>query len=234
MPSMNQRRSVHNGPRVVKDGIVACWDAAGRRSYPGTGTTWYDMSGNGNDGTLTSGPTFDPANGGSIDFDGSDDYVTMGDVSLFDFGTNGNFSLSLWFKRAGTGNEYLIVKGDTNASYWLRFESDDTIRIMLDYGGTNDAARSIATYTDTNWHHVVGVADRVAGITLWIDGVQDGADLSLAGGDVSNTYAFSIGAQTEGTALPFNGKITAVSVYDRALTAAEILQNYLATRGRFI
>ena len=60
---------------VARDGIIGAWDAAGKRSYPGTGTTWYDVAG-GNNSTLVnggSGLTFDSANGGSIVFDGSDD-----------------------------------------------------------------------------------------------------------------------------------------------------------------
>ena len=63
-------------PNIVTDGLVLCLDAANKRSYPGTGTTWTDRSANGNNGTLTNGPTFDSANGGSIVFDGTNDYVT--------------------------------------------------------------------------------------------------------------------------------------------------------------
>ena len=74
------RQTAHSGPMVVSDGIVGCWDAAGKRSYPGTGTTWYDVVG-GNNGTLENesggGLSFDSANGGSIVFDGTDDYVEI-------------------------------------------------------------------------------------------------------------------------------------------------------------
>ena len=71
-----------HSPRIVTDGLVLCLDAASKRSYPGAGTTWTDLKG-GNNGTLTNGPTFDADNGGSIVFDGSDDYVNCGNGSDF-------------------------------------------------------------------------------------------------------------------------------------------------------
>ena len=63
--------------KIVTNGLVLSLDAADRNSYPGTGTTWRDMSGNGNNGTLTDGPTFNSNNGGSIVFDGTNDYVAL-------------------------------------------------------------------------------------------------------------------------------------------------------------
>jgi hypothetical protein len=67
------------GPNIVTDGLVLYLDAANQKSYPGTGTTWNDLSGNGNNGTLVNGPTFNSDNNGSIVFDGVDDYVNFGD-----------------------------------------------------------------------------------------------------------------------------------------------------------
>ena len=67
--------SINYNPRIVTDGLVLLLDAGNTKSYPGTGTTWTDISRNGNNGTLTNGPTFDSANGGSLVFDGVDDYV---------------------------------------------------------------------------------------------------------------------------------------------------------------
>ena len=69
-------------PRIVTDGLVLYLDAANQRSYPGSGTTWSDISRGGNNGTLVNGPTFDPGNGGSIVFDGVDDYVSIPDINF--------------------------------------------------------------------------------------------------------------------------------------------------------
>ena len=68
--------SLSRGPKIVTNGLVLYLDAANKKSYPGSGTTWTDLSGNNNTGTLTNGPTFDSNNGGSIVFDGTNDYVS--------------------------------------------------------------------------------------------------------------------------------------------------------------
>lgn len=70
-----------NGPVIVKNGLIFNLDAADRNSYPGSGTTWSDISGNGNNGTLTNGPTFSSDNGGVIVLDGSNDYIANGSLS---------------------------------------------------------------------------------------------------------------------------------------------------------
>ena len=69
-----------SGPNIVEDGLVLALDAGNTKSYPGSGTTWTDLSGKGNNGTLTNGPTFDSGNGGAIFFDGGNDYVTTGNT----------------------------------------------------------------------------------------------------------------------------------------------------------
>jgi len=74
----------HYSPKTVTDGLVLLLDVGNPKSYPGSGTTWYDLSGNGNDGTITNA-TFSTAGGGSMTFNGSGDYVSMGDVELLDF-----------------------------------------------------------------------------------------------------------------------------------------------------
>ena len=96
-------------PRVVTDGLVLCLDAGNVKSYPGSGTTWTDLSGKGNTGTLTNGPTYSSANGGSIVFDGVDDRV-----SGTSFNTGQNFTINAWIyptllgttRRAIVANSY--------------------------------------------------------------------------------------------------------------------------------
>jgi hypothetical protein len=89
-----------HSPRIVTDGLVLALDAANSLSYPGSGTTWTDLSGKGNNGTLVNGPTFDQANGGSIVFDGTDDYVNLPDGLLS--GT-GDFTIIQWVQCDGAG-----------------------------------------------------------------------------------------------------------------------------------
>ena len=80
--------ALSHSPKIVTDGLVLCLDAGDRKSYSGSGTTWSDRSGNGYNATLNNGPTFNSANGGSIDFDGSNDYATITDVIIANPTTN--------------------------------------------------------------------------------------------------------------------------------------------------
>jgi hypothetical protein len=86
---------VFAGPEIAESGLVLALDAGNLKSYPTTGTTWTDLSGNGNTGTLTNGPTYSSANGGSISFDGTNDYVTIPDSPSWDV-NNGGYSICFW------------------------------------------------------------------------------------------------------------------------------------------
>jgi hypothetical protein len=88
---------VYAGPEINESGLVLCLDAGNTKSYPGSGTTWTDLSGNGNTGTLVNGPTYSSANGGSIVFDGSNDYIqTNFNYSLTS--SNTEFTCAAWYK----------------------------------------------------------------------------------------------------------------------------------------
>jgi hypothetical protein len=104
------------GPDIIESGLVLCLDAANKNSYRGSGTTWTDLSGNGNNGTLTNGPTFSAGNQGSIVFDGVDDYVEVSNASSLNASTQ---TISVWYNattvpgRAAT----IVAKHDAIGSY---------------------------------------------------------------------------------------------------------------------
>ena len=103
--------SIHYSPTTVTSGLVLCLDAGNAKSYPGSGTVWTDLSGNGNTGTLINGPTYNSANGGSIVFDGVNDYANIGvgrGVNQF----SGNFAVSVWVMRLSGGPNFGNVCGD--------------------------------------------------------------------------------------------------------------------------
>ena len=95
------------GPSIVTNGLVLCLDAANIKSYAGTGTAWNDLSGNSRTGTLTNGPTYSGTNGGSIVFDGVNDYVQTPSLSLT--GNETNLTLSCWFKPANTNTTKAVI-----------------------------------------------------------------------------------------------------------------------------
>ena len=89
----------YRGPNIVTDGLVLVLDAANPTSYISGSTTWRDLSGNNNSGSLVNGPTFNSVNGGSIVFDGSNDYVEISPVNA-----SSQFTLNLWIKCIQTGS----------------------------------------------------------------------------------------------------------------------------------
>jgi len=82
-----------SGPKIITSGCVLSLDAADKLSYKGSGTSWYDLSGNNTTATLTNGPTFNAANMGSIVFDGTDDKVTISNEFIFHL-----WSFTIFFK----------------------------------------------------------------------------------------------------------------------------------------
>ncbi|MNI34280.1 hypothetical protein D3C73_882680 [compost metagenome] len=142
----------------------------------------------------------------------------------FDFGTEQDFSISAWVKTSQTGKvQFIASKGDTNAGYWLRFEADNKIKFLLDYGSTYDAVQSTAAYADDKWHHVVGVADRNAGLRLYVDGLLVGQNHLLTGGNISNSLPLTIGQASN---LTMNGLIDNVSLYNYPLGDKDVARMF--------
>ena len=212
-------------PRVITDGLVLYLDAANTKSYPGSGTTWRDMSGNNITGSLTNGPTFNSANGGSIVFDGTNDSVIMADNSTLNTQTP---SVEVWIKTNATNqNGFWFEKGTVNTQYSLFQEGTNIVwrqDVRSQYTNT-------ATYiTTTDWAQVIGTytsGDRrtyINGILRTSD-AQTGVVATNAGGMFIGTYG--------GGGYPYNGSVAVVRVYNRVLSPVEILQNYNAQKSRF-
>jgi hypothetical protein len=240
---MGIRRGSISTPIIV-DGLVFHVDAANRASYPKTGTTWVDTVGN-MSGTLTNGPTFDSANGGSIDFDGTSDIVEFGSSNLLTGDNCQSATLCGWVKWTSTLSGYIAsIKRGMSDSTLLSISINQKTAGASQAGTAcvvlRNAANSAHTYTfydgnydDDVWHNVVG---RVNGSTidLFVDGVA--VNQSTAGmQDVSgNTANFTIGAFATGNPVhDIEANIAQVSFYRRAISDSEILHNYNALKGRF-
>jgi len=226
----------YNASPMVTDGLVLALDAGNAKSYPGSGTSWSDLSGKGNNGTLTNGPTFDSGNVGSIVFDGTDDYVTTGttltdaDELFADTGTA--WSTSSWFNVdvISGADKSVTGRGGGNGSLatYVVYINNANLRVRLRGGTITNISTSIASNT---WYNVVVTWD---GTTA--NGYLNGEYYTtIPVGTASNqtTYNFNIGATQSGLVDYFDGKISQTLVYNRALTAAEVTQNFNALRGRF-
>jgi len=227
-------------PAIVTDGLVLCLDAANKRSYPGTGTVWTDLKG-GNNGTLTNGPTFSGANGGSIVFDGSDDRVEIPDSDLFSF-VGSAFSLSVWLKTSSTisSSKGFICKGNTlYAGEYVFHSYSSQIAFRLTDNSTG-AYRGVAKDPAIDqgvWTNFVAVSDgtqEISGMSIYKNGVLLSVSDSSAGSftGVQNTSTpLKIGARSNSEV--FDGSIGMSLIYNRALTADEIRRNYLSTKERY-
>ena len=223
-------------PRIVTDGLVLCLDAANRRSYPGAGTAWTDLSKQGNNGTLTNGPTFDSANAGSIVFDGTNDYVSITRNSSI---TPNYISVCGWIKiNSKSSNQFLLAlprSVNGGASYMMYYSL--SLNGFVAYARTNSTGTIQTTSTfspDTGRWYFLCMTSNGSNLILFIDGEFE-ASLSFSSVlEYSGSTVLRIGSyDNQGTPTYTNGNIPNVSIYNRALTPDEIRQNYLATKGRY-
>jgi hypothetical protein len=220
---------------IVTDGLILHLDAGDSSSYPGSGTTWSDLSGQGNNATLTNGPTYSSADGGSIVFDGSNDYVTTGNEldpvadGLF-ADSSSSWSVTSWFNSdtVASGDRAITGKGGGTGSSatYVTYQSSGNLNVRL-RGGTITTVSSISANT---WYQVTVTWDGTTAKSY----LNGAFTTNLAVGTASKqTNNFCIGATASGVNNFFDGKISFTSVYDRALTAAEVTQNFDALKGRY-
>ncbi len=215
---------------LVTNGLVGLWSFNGDDI---SGTTAYDRSGNGNNGTLTNGPAKVVGKiGQALDLDGTDDYVTVTDNSALDVGASADVSLSGWFNRESfTTDDTIIAKrngiaaGDTGYILYIDDATDQLIFEVSD--GTDEySLTSVATFTTAGWNHFVVVWDQdsASGSELYINGVANTAtDAGTIGNidDLSNAVAFRTGAESD-AGNPFDGKLDEIREYNRTLTTGDI------------
>jgi hypothetical protein len=218
-------------PRIVTDGLVLCLDAANKRSYPGSGTTWTDKVG-GNDGTLTNGPTFSSDNGGSIVFDGVDDYITCGSIgdsaqtiTVWAKSATTNWNKNGWISSSRTPNGHIIHP---------QFASKQVVMYVLSDSSNYTNVGSVTPSDITKWHQYTLTTNGSNEHLTYLDGVLvDNSSASISRTVPVNTGTWYLGKDSNISGRYGYGNISNVSVYNRALTAKEILQNYEATKGRY-
>jgi hypothetical protein len=226
------------GPDIVDTGLVLALDAADRNSYPGSGTAWTDLSGNGNNGTLTNGPTFNSANGGSIVFDGSNDYVTLGTPALMN-GVQVPLTICLW-ARANSFGEYNTLWGVyysiSGGQLYSLFRVDSgTLRYFTsNSSGGIQFNGSFAPSTSVWNFYVVTVSGTLSSpsVTIYLNSSSQTFSYSTLTSSPNLSVDFKIGSNSNGSQL-WNGNISNVMWYNRALTASEISQNFNALKGRY-
>jgi hypothetical protein len=234
--------AIFYNPRTVTDGLVLALDAANPKSYPGSGTTWTDLSGNGNNGTLVNGVGYSGDNLGSLSFDGVNDYVNFTDKPEFTF-TDAKFSLEVFFRYVNKTDRDNIIIGKRDYGltqreynfYMYEPSSTPTLRFIISSNLTaNWTTVESSTIQKNTWYHAVATSDAGVG-RIYLNGVLNATNNSMHSSTTNGTSPLTIGnAFSSGSALQyFNGSIPLARIYNRALTAQEIQQNFNATRSRF-
>ena len=212
---MAGRISYYGG--IVKDGLVLDLDAAKRESYLGTGTRWSDISGNGYFGTLVNGVGYSSLNGGSLSFDGTDDIVNLSNVV-----TTNRFTLNMWIYPIPSSDNYgtLFAQASSAGIFYLGSSKKIT------YYTTPTDRVTTAALIENRWNNVV-VINNGGNISFYINSVLDASTFS----SVNGFTAAMIG--NDNISENFKGNISIINLYNRVLSASEVLQNYNATKGRF-
>ncbi len=221
---------------IVTDGLVFAVDAANYESYPGSGTTWSDLAGN-NNGTLINGPTFDSANGGIIDFDGSNDYIDFGDFDNTQ--VSSAITLSIWFNASYSNLKLLIGNGGGwSAGGFCMFMYSGNVRFELQ--GSGKKALDIPTSFFGQWQNMVGTWENGGLMRGYVNGSQVITTSGITAiSSNSNTGYLRMGGKGGNPGAPalsvnyVNGNIGLAQIYNRALSLTEITQNYNSLKSRF-
>lgn len=245
------RVTQQEGPPIVTQGLVLHLDAGNPYSYLGTGTTWTDLSGSGNTGTLNNGPTFSADRGGAISCDGTNDYISVsgasGNLSWTPSGSGFNsMTVEIMVNTTDTGGWFISKPWNQNGRYNYQLSTDYfAVGMTGVWDGTPGMSKVSfsSTLATGNWEHAVGVVTPTQS-GIYRNGVADGSmsshgitanspdngneNLSLA---VMTLFPYTTTFNQPTHAI--NGRVAVVRIYNRALSAAEVFQNYQATRWRF-
>ena len=225
---------------VLTGGLILNLDASNITSYPGTGSTWTDLSGSSNNISLFNGASYDPSNRNSILFDGVNDYVGKNTT----LNTGQDFTVSVWMYATLLGNTrtslvansynyssgngwfFCTDAGGASNSFFLSIGSDYPVKV------SSDNIISINT-----WNYLTAVVKSGGRyIDLYKNGILiSGATTDNGANTINYNYNnFSIGFRDPaGTPDPFHGNIGATQIYNRVLTANEVLQNFNTTKASY-
>jgi len=220
---------ISSGVQIVTTGLQLWLDAAQKRSYAGSGTTWTNLTGNAN-ATLTNGPTFDSGAGGNIVFDGTDDYAIASAVPM---GANSTtiFSVTMWvyFEGILNSNRMLVKVGNS----FFALNSNSGLLLALDNFNASASTSNFIWFGDT-WNHFAvrfnkDVTPRGRG---YVNGT--GYDISISNFQTGNGSTADVNIARNSLFIDYgNIKVSQIQTYSTALTDAEVLQNYNADKSRY-
>tara|TARA_Y100000114_G_C11753224_1_gene325513 strand:+ start:1704 stop:2426 length:723 start_codon:yes stop_codon:yes gene_type:complete len=233
-------------PRIVTDGLVLCLDAANTRSYPGTGTTWTDLKGD-NDGTLNNmDANFVNDNAGGLTLDGTDEYISIPLPSTANGSPNQSFTISASLNLTSLtgGNSDISMSNygisSTTGFFALHFSNKSTLATVRSWIRNTSGGQATTSYVEflrAEYNYLTFVRDAdLNKIYVYVNNkngtLSSSANFTGSHSAVAsnNNDSFYLGKHLSAYSV---GKFYQYHVYDRALSAEELRQNYLATKGRY-
>jgi hypothetical protein len=223
-------------PAVVVSGLTLYLDSSQSSSYPGSGSTWYDLSGNGNNATLYNNPTY---SGGSLVFSGTGTAPSPGTVGSVQYGQvpngvyfNGNFTINTWIKISAYNNWQRIIDFGNGAG-------NNSVLLASTYGTsgypgfycTGSQFQSTQQLSYNVWYNVAATMSGTTG-TIYVNGVARGTATMSVAQNVTRQYCYIGRSEWAGDGM-FQGSIGAVMIYSRALDATEMLANFNGLRSQY-
>ena len=228
-------------PKTVTEGLVLALDAANPRSYVSGSTVWRDLTANNYSGSLVNGPTFNSSNGGSIGFDGANDYADLPNIGVSNLS---QFSVSFWAKKSSATANSTVYSEGTPASwpgnlfvfYFGTSENSGKCRVYFGYPNSSPDQGSVLIGTTNvangNWYYVTYNQTNTSNRKLYVNTIVEATNTTNIISTATNSY---IGTNNnKGTLAQFgNMNLANLTCYNRSLSDSEILQNYNALKGRF-
>ena len=224
----------YGGPDIITDGLIFAIDAGSTISYPGSGTTVDSLVGS-NIGTLTNGVGFSTDNGGTWDFDGTDDYIAINNLGL------SSHTIEGWIKSDNAsqgGGSFGTIKSvignyDGGGSKYTYIGFIPTLTWRIDDGSiSHQTVAGAGTVSVDTWYHVALTYNASSGVTVgYLNGVQQGT-INFTSNITFDSIPFNLCRSQAG--VYFDGSVALSRCYNRALTQDEVLQNYNAQKNRFI
>lgn len=221
--------TVNAGPTINSSGLVLYLDASNPNSYPGSGNTWTDLSGNGNNATLVNSPAYSTDANGCISFNGSNNYATIPYNNFMTTPTS--TTINVWYNPSSSGGgQHMVAYAKTG---WIGYVIYPFGAVYSGTVGSNNFDKSISPSLSLNrWYMITFVINRENSLyNLYSNGVLNQTG-SISHPVISNNASLHIGAR-QGPDSYYSGKISQLSYYNRALSSEEIRQNYNALKYRF-
>jgi hypothetical protein len=229
--------TLSGGPNIVTDGLVLHLDAANVKSYVSGSTTWTDLSRGSNNGTLTNGPTYSTANGGSIVFDGVNDFVVVSNFPQLPVSSSAR-TVNIWFKpnvstwQNNVNNMFFYGTAGTNgATFGIDFSTYPVMEVYT-WGGTGRDIFFSSSFSQTGWSNITITYNGSTTLSIYENGTNT-QNTTITQCNTGNTDIWVGAIRPTYQPWYYEGNIAQVQIYNRALSAQEVLQNYNTTKTRF-